>query len=129
MSLCQIIQPFPLCRHVNPLVHQVAVLLVILMKQTMRQAHTLQQSVSNQGKRKNAQWMDTKYIFGRDVANSIRAIKSEDLQHCAKFVVQTAIFQTTEHASLQHLQIYIPALTHMRAMALIAITFSLLLVS
>lgn len=73
--------------------------------------------------------MDTKYIFGRDVANSIRAIKSEDLQHRAKFVVQTAIFQTTEHASLQHLQIYIPALTHMRAMALIAITFSLLLVS
>lgn len=68
-------------------------------------------------------------IFGRDVANSIRAIKSEDLQHRAKFVVQTAIFQTTEHASLQQLQIYIPALTHMRAMALIAITFSLLLVS
>ena len=39
--------------------------------------------------------------FGRDVANSIRAIKSEDLQRRAKFAVQTAIFQTTEHAMQQ----------------------------
>lgn len=72
-------------------------------------------------KKRNAQWMDTKAsalselakgaassskeddewdIFGRDVANSIRAIKSEDLQRREKFAVQTAIFQTTEHASL-----------------------------
>lgn len=70
-------------------------------------------------KKRNAQWMDTAAsalselakgaassskeddewdIFGRDVANSIRAIKSEDLQRRARFAVQTAIFQTTEHA-------------------------------
>ena len=97
--------------------------LVILMKQNIRRAHTLQQSVSNQKKKKrNEQWMDTAAsalselakgaasssieddewdVFGKNVANSLRAIKSEDLQRRANCAVQTAIFQTTEHAMQQ----------------------------
>ena len=87
--------------------------------ETSPQAATISQQPRK--KKRNAQRMDTKAsalselakgaassskeddewdIFGRDVANSIRAIKSEDLRRRAKFAVQTAIFQTTEHASL-----------------------------
>ena len=35
-------------------------------------------------------------VFGRDVANSIRALGNSDWQRRVKFAVQTAIFQTTE---------------------------------
>ena len=130
---------------------------MILMKQNVRRAHTLQQSVSNQGKRKkNAQCMDTAAsalselakgaassskeddewdMFGRDDANSTCAIKSE-----AYNVVQNLLFNqlyfrqqnmqcNSRPPSLQQLQIYIPSLIHMKDMALITITFSLLLVS
>ena len=84
--------------------------------------HTATISQQPRKKKRNVQWMDTAAsalielakgaassskeddewgIFGRDVANSICAIKSEQLQRRAKFAVQTAIFQTTEHAMQQ----------------------------
>ena len=44
--------------------------------------------------KKNNEWE----VFGRDVANSIRAINSVGLQRRVKFAIQSAIFQTTEQA-------------------------------
>lgn len=42
-------------------------------------------------------------IFGKDVANSIRALDNKDLQRWVKFAVQSAIFQATDHVTqLQH---------------------------
>ena len=43
---------------------------------------------------KNDEWE----IFGRDVANSIRAINKVDLQRRIKFAIQSTIFQMTEQA-------------------------------
>ena len=37
-------------------------------------------------------------IFGKDVANSLRALKNPDWQRRAKFAIQTAIYQVTEKA-------------------------------
>ena len=64
-------------------------------------------------------------IFGRVVANSIRAIKSEDQQNLLfkqLYFKQQNMQCNSKPASLQQLQIYTPALTYMKAMALITIT-------
>ena len=50
------------------------------------------------GAKSSPKKIDEWEVFGRDVANSIHAINSVDLQRRVKFAIQSAIFQTTEQA-------------------------------
>lgn len=80
-----------------------------------------QQQQPPKRKRPNAQWMETAAsalnelakgakppsidewdVFGKDVANSIRAISNAALQRRVKFAVQSAIFQTIEQEQLKN---------------------------
>ena len=79
MSLCQIIQPFPMSRHVNPLVHKVAVFTGDLDEaehETSPHAATISRQPRKE--KRNAQWMDTAASALSEQAKGAASSSKED---------------------------------------------------